>query len=153
MSFFFTWMRLSSTKQLDWYRNSSYQSKDIAHVQKTITQRIADKVTVLPCPAVACDSNAVRQKAVRHTTDADVTIGLAENYTTDGDISISIVSMSWVAHSNEQAAAEGCHTQTSGCTLHRCPVWLVSASGCLQSGYAEIQWTEAMLCICAKMHF
>ena len=44
MSFFFTWMRLSSMKQLDWYRNSSYQSKDIAHVQKTITQRIADKV-------------------------------------------------------------------------------------------------------------
>jgi len=31
-------------KQLDWYRNSSYQSKDIAHVQKTTTQRIADKV-------------------------------------------------------------------------------------------------------------
>ena len=30
--------------QLDRYRNSSYQSKDIAHVQKTITQRIADKV-------------------------------------------------------------------------------------------------------------
>ena len=45
MSFFFTWMRLSSMKQLDWYRNSSYQSKDIAHVQKTITQRIADKVS------------------------------------------------------------------------------------------------------------
>ena len=37
-------MRLSSMKQLDWYRNSSYQSKDIAHVQKTTTQRIADKV-------------------------------------------------------------------------------------------------------------
>ena len=32
-------------KQLDWYRNSSYQSKDIAHVQKTITQRFADKVS------------------------------------------------------------------------------------------------------------
>lgn len=48
MSFFFTWMRLSSMKQLDWYRNSSYQSKDIAHVQKTITQRIADKVLLLP---------------------------------------------------------------------------------------------------------
>ena len=48
MSFFFTWMRLSSMKQLDWYRNSSYQSKDIAHVQKTITQRIADKVKLLP---------------------------------------------------------------------------------------------------------
>jgi len=44
MSFFFVWMRLSSMKQLDWYRNSSYQSKDIAHVQKTTTQRIADKV-------------------------------------------------------------------------------------------------------------
>ncbi|DBB11157.1 TPA: Phosphoglucan, water dikinase, chloroplastic [Trebouxia sp. C0006] len=43
MSFFFVWMRLSSMKQLDWYRNSSYQSKDIAHVQKTTTQRIADK--------------------------------------------------------------------------------------------------------------
>ena len=44
MSFFFVWLRLSTMKQLDWYRNSSYQSKDIAHVQKTITQRIADKV-------------------------------------------------------------------------------------------------------------
>ncbi len=52
-------------KQLDWYRNSSYQSKDIAHVQKTITQRIADKVlqthSILPlsslmqgCLATAC---------------------------------------------------------------------------------------------------
>ena len=49
MSFFFVWMRLSSMKQLDWYRNSSYQSKDIAHVQKTTTQRIADKV---PQPAL-----------------------------------------------------------------------------------------------------
>ena len=47
MSFFFVWLRLSTMKQLDWYRNSSYQSKDIAHVQKTITQRIADKVLSL----------------------------------------------------------------------------------------------------------
>ena len=44
MSFLFVWLRLSTMKQLDWYRNSSYQSKDIAHVQKTTTQRIADKV-------------------------------------------------------------------------------------------------------------
>lgn len=48
MSFFFVWLRLSTMKQLDWYRNSSYQSKDIAHVQKTITQRIADKVRTTP---------------------------------------------------------------------------------------------------------
>jgi len=52
MSFFFVWMRLSSMKQLDWYRNSSYQSKDIAHVQKTTTQRIADKVM----PSMVCSS-------------------------------------------------------------------------------------------------
>lgn len=39
-------------KQLDWYRNSSYQSKDIAHVQKTTTQRIADKVQ----PSMVCSS-------------------------------------------------------------------------------------------------
>lgn len=60
MSFFFVWLRLSTMKQLDWYRNSSYQSKDIAHVQKTITQRIADKVNrhyTLPlhvCHPVSC---------------------------------------------------------------------------------------------------
>ena len=43
------WLRLSTMKQLDWYRNSSYQSKDIAHVQKTITQRFADKVSPYVC--------------------------------------------------------------------------------------------------------
>ena len=52
------WLRLSTMKQLDWYRNSSYQSKDIAHVQKTITQRFADKVSTcmgrVPAPAANC---------------------------------------------------------------------------------------------------
>ncbi|KAK9807043.1 hypothetical protein WJX72_011773 [[Myrmecia] bisecta] len=43
MAFILVWMRLSTLKQLDWYRNSSYQSKDIAHVQKVIAQRMADK--------------------------------------------------------------------------------------------------------------
>lgn len=59
MSFFFVWMRLSSMKQLDWYRNSSYQSKDIAHVQKTTTQRIADKVQ----PSMVCSSTHFTAKA------------------------------------------------------------------------------------------
>ncbi len=59
MSFFFVWMRLSSMKQLDWYRNSSYQSKDIAHVQKTTTQRIADKVQ----PSMVCSSAELHGKS------------------------------------------------------------------------------------------
>lgn len=58
MSFMLVWLRLSTMKQLDWYRNSSYQSKDIAHVQKTITQRFADKVSTcigqVPATAVDC---------------------------------------------------------------------------------------------------
>lgn len=45
MSFILTWLRLSTNRQLDWYRNSSHQSKDIAHVQKTLAQRMADKVS------------------------------------------------------------------------------------------------------------
>ncbi len=44
MAFVFTWLRLSSIKVLDWHRNANNQSKDIAHVQKTIAQRMADKV-------------------------------------------------------------------------------------------------------------
>jgi alpha-glucan, water dikinase len=43
MSFVFTWLRLSSLRQLDWYRNSNYQSKDIAHVSKVLAERMADK--------------------------------------------------------------------------------------------------------------
>ena len=45
MAFLLVWLRLSSNRQLDWYRNSAHQSKDIAHVQKTLAQRMTDKVT------------------------------------------------------------------------------------------------------------
>ena len=44
MALIYVWLRLSTMKQLDWHRGSSYQSKDIAHAQKTIAQRMADKV-------------------------------------------------------------------------------------------------------------
>ena len=44
MAFILTWLKLSSTKQLAWYRRSNHQSKDIAHGQKVIAQRCADKV-------------------------------------------------------------------------------------------------------------
>ena len=44
MALVFVWLRLSTMKQLDWHRGASYQSKDIAHAQKTIAQRMADKV-------------------------------------------------------------------------------------------------------------
>lgn len=44
MAFIAVWLRLSHLRQLDWYRNSAHQSKDIAHVQKTVAQRVADKV-------------------------------------------------------------------------------------------------------------
>ncbi|KAK9803518.1 hypothetical protein WJX73_002149 [Symbiochloris irregularis] len=43
MALIMVWLRLSTSRQLPWYKNSSYQSKDIAHVQKTIAQRMADK--------------------------------------------------------------------------------------------------------------
>jgi len=43
MAFLLTWIRLSGMRQLDWYRKSNYQSKDIAHVQKQIAQKMADK--------------------------------------------------------------------------------------------------------------
>lgn len=46
MAFLLVWLRLSSNRQLDWYRNSAHQSKDIAHVQKTLAQRMTDKVTL-----------------------------------------------------------------------------------------------------------
>ena len=63
MSFMLVWLRLSTMKQLDWYRNSSYQSKDIAHVQKTITQRFADKVSTcrsgVPCNCITLPAEAL----------------------------------------------------------------------------------------------
>ena len=46
MAFILTWLKLSSTKQLAWYRRSNHQSKDIAHGQKVIAQRCADKVSM-----------------------------------------------------------------------------------------------------------
>ena len=48
MALIYVWLRLSTMKQLDWHRGSSYQSKDIAHAQKTIAQRMADKVHPYP---------------------------------------------------------------------------------------------------------
>ncbi|KAL4424419.1 hypothetical protein ABPG77_005662 [Micractinium sp. CCAP 211/92] len=50
MGFFFTWLRLSTMRQLDWYRNSNYQSKDIAHVQKHLAERMAFKVRTAEHP-------------------------------------------------------------------------------------------------------
>ena len=44
MALMFTWLRLSSTRVLDWYRNSNFQPKDIAHIQKHAGERIAEKV-------------------------------------------------------------------------------------------------------------
>ena len=52
MSFMLTWLRLSTNRQLDWYRNSNYQGKDMAHVQKTLAQRMADMVRAAFCPNV-----------------------------------------------------------------------------------------------------
>ena len=49
MAFIAVWLRLSHLRQLDWYRNSSHQSKDIAHVQKVVAQRMADKVRPFKC--------------------------------------------------------------------------------------------------------
>jgi len=40
MGFIFTWLRLSQMKQLPWYRGTNYQSKDAAHAQKTLVQRM-----------------------------------------------------------------------------------------------------------------
>ena len=48
MAFVMVWLRLSTARLLPWYKNSSYQSKDIAHIQKTIAQRMADKACALP---------------------------------------------------------------------------------------------------------
>ena len=49
MALIYVWLRLSTLKQLDWHRGSSYQSKDIAHVQKALAQRMADKVRITQC--------------------------------------------------------------------------------------------------------
>lgn len=38
------------------YRNSNYQSKDIAHVQKQIAQRMADKVRAAPAALLQAEN-------------------------------------------------------------------------------------------------
>ena len=63
-----TWLRLSTNRQLDWYRNSNYQGKDMAHVQKTLAQRMADMVRAAFCPNVptlpACPASLPCQPAL-----------------------------------------------------------------------------------------
>ncbi len=49
MAFMLVWLRLSTNRQLDWYLNSAHQSKDIAHIQKTLAQRMTDKVGLPLC--------------------------------------------------------------------------------------------------------
>ncbi|GBG60684.1 hypothetical protein CBR_g12420 [Chara braunii] len=52
MGFVFTWLRLSANRLLDWYRNSNYQTKDIAHVQKVMTTRMMMKARASADPGV-----------------------------------------------------------------------------------------------------
>ncbi|GAQ90596.1 Carbohydrate-Binding Module Family 45 protein [Klebsormidium nitens] len=52
MAFIYVWLRLSANRQLDWYRNSNYQSKDIAHVQKVLAEGMHDKSRFAMDPAV-----------------------------------------------------------------------------------------------------
>eukprot|EP00798_Chlamydomonas_sp_ICE-L_P020028 gene20028-26744_t len=42
MALIFTWLRLSSTRVLPWYKNSNYQTKHIAHVSKEVAQSMAN---------------------------------------------------------------------------------------------------------------
>jgi hypothetical protein len=71
MAFIATWLRLSSNKQLTWYRKSARQGKDIAHSQKVLAQRMADKVSgaraftlreVSPFPHASYGSEASSRK-------------------------------------------------------------------------------------------
>ncbi|EFJ40001.1 hypothetical protein VOLCADRAFT_120077 [Volvox carteri f. nagariensis] len=43
MAFIFTWLRLSSTRVLDWYRNANFQPRDVAAVQQHVGERMAEK--------------------------------------------------------------------------------------------------------------
>ena len=51
MGFIFSWLRLSSMKQLPWYRGTNYQSKDAAHAQKVLSQKMADLCCTAKDPA------------------------------------------------------------------------------------------------------
>lgn len=52
MAFMFTWLRLSSSKLLDWQRCFSYQPRDITWAQQQVAERIAEKARTAPDPAV-----------------------------------------------------------------------------------------------------
>eukprot|EP00882_Tetradesmus_deserticola_P000936 GHRQ01001016.1.p1 GENE.GHRQ01001016.1~~GHRQ01001016.1.p1 ORF type:complete len:749 (+),score=345.34 GHRQ01001016.1:55-2301(+) len=52
MGFVFTWLRMSSSKILTWARNSNYQSKDIAWMQKVTSERMTEKARGHPDPWV-----------------------------------------------------------------------------------------------------
>lgn len=60
MAFVFTWLRLSSMRQLDWCRNSNAQSKDIAAVQRNLTQRMAAKAALSKDPLCRLVSETLR---------------------------------------------------------------------------------------------
>ena len=60
MAFVFTWLRLSSMRQLDWCRNSNAQSKDIAAVQRNLTQRMAAKAALSKDPLCRLGSETLR---------------------------------------------------------------------------------------------
>eukprot|EP00899_Mesostigma_viride_P013200 jgi/Mesvir1/21881/Mv01950-RA.1 len=42
MAIILVWLRFSANRKLAWYRGQNYQSKDIAHVQKVLTERMAE---------------------------------------------------------------------------------------------------------------
>jgi hypothetical protein len=63
MAFVATWLRLSSNKQLTWYRKSARQGKDIAHSQKVLAQRMADKVGA---PAARMQQDRLRSSHTFH---------------------------------------------------------------------------------------
>lgn len=50
MALILTWLRLSTQRQLPWYKGTNYQSKDAAHAQKTLAQRMADTVRTVEDP-------------------------------------------------------------------------------------------------------
>ena len=50
MGLMVTWLRLSSMKLLPWYKGSNYQSKDAAHAQKVLAQKMADLACVAKDP-------------------------------------------------------------------------------------------------------
>ena len=57
MGFIYTWMRLSSLKLLDWYRNGNYQPKDMGHVQKTLVEMLANVARSAEDPLVRVKLN------------------------------------------------------------------------------------------------